>query len=313
MLWSLLVPLLAVISGIPALTIAWLAGHQTRDPARRLFAAGLSLLTAIIVLVMAGVFVDLRPLAADPLTSGPGLKFVFWNLTFLVAFASLIVFRRFAMLVLGRPRPLGVVFWTFSVIFYAGALLLGFVSDPPLLNFQGNTPSELATAYYLVGISSPVWRVWQGRKTLPNWLEPMVGQLAWILLPLGVLILVWETLRATGLLAGLPSFTPLVFLSFFALVTRELVRRFPATGAKTDARTRAERLLARFPSQKITPREQEILILLLEGHKNQQIATVLGVSGHTVKNHVYNLYQKLGTDNRLELQALATDFLQTPK
>ena len=65
--------------------------------------------------------------------------------------------------------------------------------------------------------------------------------------------------------------------------------------------------------QHLTPREQEILILLLEGHKNQQIATVLGVSGHTVKNHVYNLYQKLGTDNRLELQALATDFLQTPK
>jgi DNA-binding NarL/FixJ family response regulator len=107
--------------------------------------------------------------------------------------------------------------------------------------------------------------------------------------------------------------TPLVFLSFFALVTYELVRRFPSPGMATDARTQAERLVEKFPSQKITPREQEILILLLEGRKNQQIASVLGVSGHTVKNHVYNLYQKLGTDNRLELQALATDFLQTPK
>jgi DNA-binding CsgD family transcriptional regulator len=312
MLWSLLVPLLAVLSGVPALTIAWLAGHQTRDPARRLFAGGLSLLTAIIVLVMAGVFVDLRPLA-DSLTSGPGLKFVFWNLTFLVAFASLIVFRRFSTVVLGQPRPLGVVFWTFSVIFYAGALLLGFVSDPPVLDFQGNTPSGLATAYYLVGISSPAWRVWRGRKSLPRWLEPLVGKLAWILLPLGLLTLLWETLRGLGLLTGWPSLTPLVFLSFFALVTYELVRRFPSPGMATDARTQAERLLEKFPSQKITPREQEILILLLEGRKNQQIASVLGVSGHTVKNHVYNLYQKLGTDNRLELQALATDFWQTPK
>ena len=51
----------------------------------------------------------------------------------------------------------------------------------------------------------------------------------------------------------------------------------------------------------ISSREQQILKLLLEGKSNREIENTLFISYHTVKNHVYNLYQKMGIKNRFEL------------
>lgn len=51
----------------------------------------------------------------------------------------------------------------------------------------------------------------------------------------------------------------------------------------------------------LTPREKEILRLILQGGRNKDIAAKLFVSGSTVRNHVSNIYQKLGVGSRLEL------------
>lgn len=56
-----------------------------------------------------------------------------------------------------------------------------------------------------------------------------------------------------------------------------------------------------YQQYKISKREQEILKLILEGNSNRKIEEALFISYHTVKNHVYNLYQKLGVKNRYEL------------
>ncbi len=52
---------------------------------------------------------------------------------------------------------------------------------------------------------------------------------------------------------------------------------------------------------RLTPREEEILRLILEGASNREIEKKLFISPSTVRNHVYNIYQKLGVKNRLEL------------
>jgi DNA-binding NarL/FixJ family response regulator len=54
----------------------------------------------------------------------------------------------------------------------------------------------------------------------------------------------------------------------------------------------------------LTRRELEVLALLLEGWRNRDIAERLGLSPNTVKNHVYNVYQKTGAANRVELSSL---------
>lgn len=48
----------------------------------------------------------------------------------------------------------------------------------------------------------------------------------------------------------------------------------------------------------ITPRELEIVELILKGRSNKQIADILCIAHHTVKNHLYRLYQKMDVNNR---------------
>ena len=51
----------------------------------------------------------------------------------------------------------------------------------------------------------------------------------------------------------------------------------------------------------LTTREQEILRLILQGARNKDIEKKLFISVSTVRNHIYNIYQKLGVRSRLEL------------
>ncbi|MGI9123871.1 MAG: LuxR C-terminal-related transcriptional regulator [Mycobacterium sp.] len=54
----------------------------------------------------------------------------------------------------------------------------------------------------------------------------------------------------------------------------------------------------------LTARENEILELVAQGLTNQQIATRLSVTLHTVKNHVHSLLTKLGVGSRAEAVAV---------
>ena len=55
----------------------------------------------------------------------------------------------------------------------------------------------------------------------------------------------------------------------------------------------------------LTDREMEILRLLDEGKSNKQIAKLLHISLHTVKNHVHRILEKLQVTNRREAVHLA--------
>ncbi len=56
-----------------------------------------------------------------------------------------------------------------------------------------------------------------------------------------------------------------------------------------------------FNKYNISKREQEIIELLLEGNSNKEITQKLFISLHTVKNHIYNIYQKMGIKSRYQL------------
>ncbi|MEL6536092.1 MAG: response regulator transcription factor [Bacteroidota bacterium] len=57
----------------------------------------------------------------------------------------------------------------------------------------------------------------------------------------------------------------------------------------------------------ISPRELEVLTLMVEGLSNQEMADRLFVSLNTVKTHVSNLYQKLEVQRRVQAIRKATD------
>jgi DNA-binding NarL/FixJ family response regulator len=59
----------------------------------------------------------------------------------------------------------------------------------------------------------------------------------------------------------------------------------------------------------LTPREKEILLLVSEGLTNKQIAEDLFISENTVKNHIKNLLEKLGLENRVQLASYAVKYI----
>lgn len=54
------------------------------------------------------------------------------------------------------------------------------------------------------------------------------------------------------------------------------------------------------PPVELTCKEAETLELVAGGHSNNAIARRLGVSPHTVKSHLYNLFRKIGAKNRVQ-------------
>ncbi|MFI0470737.1 LuxR C-terminal-related transcriptional regulator [Saccharopolyspora sp. 5N102] len=48
----------------------------------------------------------------------------------------------------------------------------------------------------------------------------------------------------------------------------------------------------------LTKREREVLDQLVRGHSNREIARSLGISERTVKNHLRNIFTKLGVGDR---------------
>ena len=55
----------------------------------------------------------------------------------------------------------------------------------------------------------------------------------------------------------------------------------------------------------LTPREREVLRLLVEGRSDKEIAAALFVGPRTVQTHVANLFAKLGVNARAEAAAVA--------
>ena len=60
----------------------------------------------------------------------------------------------------------------------------------------------------------------------------------------------------------------------------------------------------------LTAREREILWHVARGETNPQIAAQLGISIQTVKNHLTNIFEKLGTRRRAHAAALALGWRQ---
>jgi two-component system nitrate/nitrite response regulator NarL len=56
----------------------------------------------------------------------------------------------------------------------------------------------------------------------------------------------------------------------------------------------------------LTPREREVLSLVVEGCANKEIAQRFAVSEETIKHHLTRMFDKVGAANRLELALAAT-------
>ena len=59
----------------------------------------------------------------------------------------------------------------------------------------------------------------------------------------------------------------------------------------------------------ISPRECEIVSMMVQGLGNKKIGETLFISALTVKNHIYHIYQKTGVENKIQL----VNLINSPK
>ncbi len=115
----------------------------------------------------------------------------------------------------------------------------------------------------------------------------------------------WDIWRLNHLTPG-RGFIALSLPLVYAITSLQLLGRKSKDHASTSLHAALE--LPNALAARLTPREQDMARLILEGYGNKEIAGTLNLSANTIRNHIYNLYQKLGIQKRMDLVRLCRKF-----
>ena len=75
----------------------------------------------------------------------------------------------------------------------------------------------------------------------------------------------------------------------------------------------AERKAASKLIDKLTPREKEVMELVVQGHMNKNIAALIGTTEKTIKLHRGRVMRKMGISSVAELVRLASKVITEPR
>lgn len=155
----------------------------------------------------------------------------------------------------------------------------------PYWNREGDDLQlDMVTGYESPDEGNWYWIPKQHRRpcTAEPYLYPVRGQLRWIASELA-------PVAARGLVLGV--------VGVDWTIDPQAVKRRDGTAAPIihvlGGSVAAEKLSA------LTTREHEVYFWLSQGKSNEEISIILGISAHTVKNHLDHIFQKLGVCNRL--------------
>lgn len=81
--------------------------------------------------------------------------------------------------------------------------------------------------------------------------------------------------------------------------------RAVAAGQMHFPKAMAERIAERDSRSGLSPREQDVLLMISKGLTNKEIGNVLFISQFTVRNHVNHILEKLGATDRTEAVSIA--------
>ena len=107
-----------------------------------------------------------------------------------------------------------------------------------------------------------------------------------------------------------PALLPLLRRAQQHGLARDYAARLLATSQTRFVDYRLHAPQSGLPVEPLTPRERDVLRLMVEGASNQKIAHRLVLSVNTVKKHVSNIYGKLNVQNRAQAIARAWEIDQ---
>jgi DNA-binding CsgD family transcriptional regulator len=99
-----------------------------------------------------------------------------------------------------------------------------------------------------------------------------------------------------------------------AALVRQHWKSTSSSGVQGDTglHQQVQRVLQQFGTSVLTPRERDVVQLLLKGYPSKRVARELGISGHTEQAHRKNIYHKLNLSSHSELFSLFFDALVQP-
>lgn len=124
---------------------------------------------------------------------------------------------------------------------------------------------------------------------------------SWIVVSLG------RSIRSPRFTAAEAAVLFEAFPVFEAAILRQWGSPATASG-EAESEGLRERLMV-FGAQVLSPREAEVIRMILNGHSTRSIATLIGSAEGTIKVHRRHAYAKLGISSQAELFALATRFI----
>lgn len=222
-------------------------------------------------------------------------------------------FGKFVCAILNRElnKTSKVIFWSGAILTFSSLIALNFLR---LHNFlpgsvaihSGFTATNIFT---VVGIGGFLILLTAGlpemdlklRSLIKGFLIPL-----FILMPASVLSnLYWYKVHSKYPIA----FSPVIYFLINILTCFFLYRYYINTSRVDDGCLSPnsanenplgfhEELIRAY---NITGRELEILQMILNGYNNREIGQKLFISANTVRNHIYNIYKKLGIKSRYEL------------
>ena len=196
-----------------------------------------------------------------------------------------------------------------KTFFYVASILMTFSFGVGVTLFlQNNNASWLITTknfinigLVLVFVISAIFMLFEGVKTKDKETRKIINVFAYFYLSVsfGILFCILfdftlEIALTLGLLLCMNLF-PFIWFKYF--ISESVHKGFSVFCHPSVLNRVSEEF-------NISNREKEILELLIKGNSNKQIGRDLFISSHTVKNHIYNLYQKLGIKSRGQLMQI---------
>ncbi len=280
---------LAFLSGPSAFLFLWLTYKRTGEAALRSLA--FSMLGLVLVLIgNATEYLSVVLHRWDARVSFLILNEVFLSTVMMGAFLARFAHESARSALTKRRRT---AFWVFSVVFFFLVISL-----PLFLN--GGQTVDVGKGYLtanIFGMGCLLYAtivVIRNRKGLPD-VYGFMPVFMLTLLVLGVVSVMNDFFHFGALLHG-PEFpfSP-VFFFLINVVNVVVCIRF-LLQAKEEAPAARH-----VPDFSLSDRESEIVPLIIEGLSNEDIASRLFISPHTVKNHVTSIFRKAGVTNRFEL------------
>ena len=291
-----------LIGGLSASRLLFLYRVSGKPCLKSLFRAGIGIDVIVVTLVIEKYFktnlfhvaytlgIDL-PRILDIVLSGIELAAAFATIWFL----SIAVLEiRSAAMPSGFKTGFRLAALLAASAFSVGATIYAVNNDHRIMFLATDWAEVIALILCMFGLASSIWA---GKVDQATTLQRMsralaAGYLIGFAAIIVVFFLPWQSRDFLVLLV-------LLLLNLYPLIW--IQRFFRPADAHAPSLPRGIESNRWIQQYNISEREADVLELLLTGKSNREIENALFISIHTVKNHIYNLYRKIGVKSRGQL------------